>query len=322
MDYFSIERLDIIKKYNSVDHMTHKLDELYLNVWKVYIQSIRVELLKKQHLTIQLAKIKSIQEKKNNNHAAIHDLLNNALCDKLSLCLYTNNKIYLATGTVDKKFKQKNQTAKFLNKQKNIIYGSLHKQKNILYSNLNEEWDEKKLNKLNDINRCIILFHTIYSKEFNPIITSNKIEKLSNNINKYSKQLHTRYNRIESINKSISSLEKKCMEAKCSIQNAVEKSKKKNKLDLKAIKYLSSEIGDIQKKYDCEIDHINKLYQNDFIKNKKQMCSICLEEDCRFIKTSCGHYFHVECITMYLEKIIYTNSFINITCPMCRQNMG
>jgi hypothetical protein len=311
MDYFSIERLDIIKKYNSVDHMTHKLDELYLNVWKVYIQSIKVELLKKNHLTIQSAKIKSIQDKKNINNAAIHNLLNNALCDKLSLCLYNNNKIYLVTGTVDKKFKPKKQTAKFLNTQKKIIYDSLH-----------IECDEKKLNKLNDINKCILLFHSIYSKEFNPTIVANKIEKLSNNIKKYSKQLHTRYNRIESINKSISSLEKKCIEAKCSIQSAVEKSKKKNKLDLKTIRYLSSEIGDIQKKYDCEIDHINKLYQNDFIKNNKQICSICLEEDCRFIKTSCGHYFHVECITMYLEKIIYTNSFINITCPMCRQNMS
>ena len=112
------------------------------------------------------------------------------------------------------------------------------------------------------------------------------------------------------------------MEIKYSIQNTLDKTKNKNKTDLKSIRYLISTISDIKKNYNYEIEQIDKLYKNDFIKNEKQMCSICLEEDCRFIKTSCGHYFHVECITMYLEKIIYTNSFINITCPMCRQSMS
>jgi hypothetical protein len=313
MDYFSIERLDILKKYNSVDYMNHKLDELYLNVWKIYIQSIKMELIKRNKLSANFAKYKSVQERKKSNNNAIHKLLNNAICDKLSICLHTNNKIYLTINNVNKKFKEKKMTVKFLNKQRKIICNKL---------DMGVECDEKKLNKLNNINRSIILFHSIYSKEYNPTVVSKKIEKLSNNIIKYSNQLHTKYDKIDSINNNISSLEKKYIETRSNIQNIADKSKKHNKADLKSIRYLSLEIIDIQKRYDCEVEQINKLYNNEFIKNKKQMCSICLEEDCRFIKTSCGHYFHVECMTMYLEKIIYTNNFINITCPMCRQNIS
>lgn len=311
MDYFSIERLDIIKKYNNIDHMNQKLNELYLNVWKVYMQSVKFELLKTNILSSYFDKIKNIHKKKKTNNIEIHNLLNNAIRDKLSICLYTNNIIYLATGTVNKKFKEKKTTVKFLNKQKKIM-GMLS----------DFEFDEKKLNKLNNINKSVILFHSVCLKDYKSDIVEKKIEKLSNNIIKYSKRLHSKYDKIDSIDNTISSLDKKCMEIKYSIQNTLYKTKNKNKTDLKSIRYLISTISDIKKNYNYEIEQIDKLYKNDFIKNEKQMCSICLEEDCRFIKTSCGHYFHVECITMYLEKIIYTNNFINITCPMCRQSMS
>lgn len=311
MDYFSIERLDIIKKYNNIDHMNQKLNELYLNVWKVYMQSVKFELLKTNILSSYFEKIKNIHKKKKTNNIEIHNLLNNAICDKLSICLYTNNIIYLATETVNKKFKEKKATVKFLNKQKKIM-GMLS----------DFDFDEKKLNKLNNINKSVILFHSVCLKDYKSDIVEKKIEKLSNNIIKYSKRLHSKYDKIDSIDNTISSLDKKCMEIKYSIQNTLDKTKNKNKTDLKSIRYLISTISDIKKNYNYEIEQIDKLYKNDFIKNEKQMCSICLEEDCRFIKTSCGHYFHVECITMYLEKIIYTNSFINITCPMCRQSMS
>lgn len=307
MDYFSIERLDILKKYNHMYYMVQKLDKLYLNVWKVYLQSISFELLKRNNLLSNTAKMNIMLDKKKANSCAIHEVLNNVICTKLSLCLYNMNKIYLNANEVNKKFKEKATTIKLLAKMKRLM---------------SNDYEEKKVKKLININKSVILFNSLYKKNYNSENVYKKINQCKNNISKYSKQLNTKYNKIDSLNKSISSLEKKCIEAKCGIQNSVKKANKKNKSDLNSIKYLSAEINGIQKSYESEIKNINKTYENEFIKNKKQMCSICLEEDCRFIKTSCGHYFHVECITMYLEKIIYNNNFINITCPMCRQNMG
>lgn len=307
MDYFSIERLDILKKYNNMYYMTQKLDRLYLNVWKVYEQSICFELVKRNNLLSNNAKIKSIMDKKKANSCAIHKILNNIICTKLSLCLYNNNKIYLNSNEVNKKFKDRIISNKLLERFKKIM---------------SDDYEEKKVKKLININKSVLQFNSLYIKKYNLEVVKNKLTQFKNNINKYSNQLNTRYNKMISIDKSISSLEKKCIDVKCSIQNFLEKANKKNKSDLKSIKYLSTEINDIQKSYDSEIININKTYADEFIKNKKQICSICLEEDCRFIKTSCGHYFHVECITMYLEKIIYNNNFINITCPMCRQNMS
>lgn len=307
MDYFSIERLDILKKYNHMYYMSQKLDRLYLNVWKVYSQNISFELLKRNNLLSNAAKMQTVMVKKKANNCAIHEVLNNVICTKLSLCLYNMNKIYLNSNEVNKKFKEKKITNKLLERFKKIM---------------STNYEEKKVKRLNNLNKSVLLFNSLYKKNYNQDAVDKKITQFKNNITKYSNQLTTRYNKMISIDKSISSLEKKCIDLKCSIQNSVDKANKKNKSDLKSIKYLSTEINDIQKSYDSEITNINKTYENEFIENKQQMCSICLEEDCRFIKTSCGHYFHVECITMYLEKIIYNNTFINITCPMCRQNMG
>ncbi len=55
---------------------------------------------------------------------------------------------------------------------------------------------------------------------------------------------------------------------------------------------------------------------------EEHTCPICIEDGTDMVKTSCGHYYHVECIIQYVHNILL-NSFhrdIEIRCPMCRQH--
>ena len=78
-----------------------------------------------------------------------------------------------------------------------------------------------------------------------------------------------------------------------------------------------------------EVDKMenDKLSYNDLSEENEsfteEKCTICLEnfEDCddpnekKFIKLSCGHVFHDECILKWLKKY-------NHTCPICRKKCG
>tara|TARA_Y100000591_G_scaffold329263_1_gene357478 strand:- start:1350 stop:1877 length:528 start_codon:yes stop_codon:yes gene_type:complete len=52
------------------------------------------------------------------------------------------------------------------------------------------------------------------------------------------------------------------------------------------------------------------------------VCAICLDDlgSDRYerLKTSCGHFFHRECLRKYMQG--KTAEGVNPTCPMCRQN--
>ncbi len=85
------------------------------------------------------------------------------------------------------------------------------------------------------------------------------------------------------------------------------------------ISILHSKIKNAKIDYEINLKKINNKYKEQFEKNGFQCCAICLDEDYRFIRLKCGHYYHVECISSHIQTAISSYRNIEIKCPTCRK---
>jgi len=95
----------------------------------------------------------------------------------------------------------------------------------------------------------------------------------------------------------------------------------KNILDIDInILYLTENISIVNhkiNKLEKILNNFNKIYGKNY--NITDTCSICLNKLDYSIKTNCNHYFHYNCIILYICNILNNEININIICPICRQ---
>jgi len=60
------------------------------------------------------------------------------------------------------------------------------------------------------------------------------------------------------------------------------------------------------------------IYRMNHPNGMSEVCAICHEDEGRYIKTSCGHYFHHHCF-MKIENGRSENYTLLRKCPLCRQ---
>ncbi len=307
MDYYDFNRARAMNMYSQIETMEKELEFIYEKCHRQRVKNIIQEI--------------KLNESLKNKKIQMADLINSReqLIDTIknlaSKVIVSNLKIYTA----------KNQSIN------TVAYGSkmFRVKKNIKYTKPTKQvlkhYNEDKID--NDIiflktetNKIFLKFWTKWHD-----FKNNKLDKI---VVKEKKEIRIAENRIRDKNHILNKKIEKIRKLEISTFKSEEYLKLNARRDINKNTYWDIEIKILSRKhayakssYESAIKIINEEYKEIFENNKiEEICPICLEEDKRYVKTSCGHSFHVECICSHIHRLLSSNN-IEITCPMCRQIM-
>lgn len=302
MEYYDFKRLDIFKQYHDLHANSHRLDIKYRELWRCNLKYICAEIRKRDSMASNMKKKNMLFERKNKICNDMREKLANLVVDKCMLYMLANNKIKLNLSNMHAR-----KTAIKLTKLDRKILLDIEgigEDQAILFLTTSKE---------------IKLFH----RKMKVNLNYHKIEKKKGDIYKNTTK---NYSSIDKLNeslakteKSIQILDKRYAVISTQIKNLERNSAREYNMRMVSVNYLTNKIKEVDEGYSEEVKKINTRYSKEFKENGEQTCSICLEDDSRFIKTNCGHYFHVECLGAYIHDIVISKSKIDITCPYCRQ---
>jgi len=312
MDYLNWKRLSSISNYGDIDKIKNGFnitcDEYIILAKKVLLEEI------KAHISFLQCekKIKAMQEKMLFLEEDMKTRMSSNIVLKLSEYMIKKSAILISVRSVEADLERKLKSNKLISQSKMRTLTKYASSINSTYLHLNV--------------KCAVVSSKValyLNKNYNENKTAKEIEKLNS-------QLEKNKNIILRDSKRIANLSNQCDKKMKTLSNQKRKlfiisNKRTNYMFSKMIKcnekcsVINNLIKKVETDYADEIKEINKIYSKEFEQNGENMCPICLEEDCRTIKTECGHYFHVECIVLVLQEALKSPNRIEIKCPMCRQ---
>ncbi len=312
MEYYDFSRLEVFRQYHNIQNDLQSLDNKYEHVWKANMFFVCKEILKRNKISMNKEKKESLLNIKEKICEEVKILLSRVMINKLMLFMLTNNKIKLVCNDVNpmkSKLTLTSKDCKIINHTRYFI-------KSICLI----ENDNKELFKNTYlVHKQIRQFYKKFNLKFTDYKVNVEKEKLEKIIIKSYDSIESKNIRLRKIIDNIINCDKKkvcLLDSITIIERNCNRELKSHKMYLN---YLYNKIRNVKKKYTEELENVNLKYKDQFSANGKQLCSICLEEDCRFIKTECGHYYHVECLSAYIQDLIDSRVKIEIRCPMCRQ---
>lgn len=312
MEYYDFSRLEVFRQYHNIQNDLQILDDKYKNMWKANMFFVCKEILKRYKIIKNKEKKESLLKNKEKLCEDVKILLSRVMINKLMLFMLSNNKVKLVCNEINSLKSQLTLTSKDCRLLKNT---RLFIKKICLIEN-----EDKELFK-----NTYLVHKQIqqFCKKFNLKFTDHKVKVEKEKIEKI---ITKSYDSIENKNIKLRKLIDNiinCDKQKVCLLDSITIIEKNCNRELKShrmyLNYLYNKIRNVKKKYTEELKNVNLKYKDQFSINGEQLCSICLEEDCRFIKTECGHYFHVECLSAYIQDLIDSRTKIEIKCPMCRQ---
>ncbi len=305
MEYYEFERLEIFKQYHDLHGNEHRLELRYHNLWKTNLSIVCTHIKKYWMKKNTLEKKKCLVDRKNKLLEDIKDKLAKIVVDKFMLYMLSNNKIKLNIGNMPSASrmimtsKPSLTCVKILSKRCNL--------------------SDKQINNLILISKSVLTFHKKMAVHLNFHKIESKKDKIYKQASKYYSSIDSSNEKLAKLVNSINATDRKFMQCDSQIVNLKKAIERENRSANVYITFLLKKIKETKEQYNSEVLKINEKYKDEFTKNGNQTCSICLEEDCRFIKTSCGHFYHVECLGAYIHDIILSRNKIEIKCPYCRQ---
>lgn len=325
MDFYNFERAGIVKNYANIEKIERNLQILSKRFHAYNTNAINYEIICIDKINKYKEKIKEIR---NEIHLLSVDLKN--IISKLIICnmkIYANRNQSINIISIDnpKLFKIKFNLSIDTKINKFINSKSLKKIYNIINSEKSNYINIDKLDSINiylkaELNKAIPKFYKKREQHSNTKLKSI-VKKEQSNIKKFEIKINKQTKKIDKLTKSLIKNEHEIFITKEYMKLEYKKNTKRTKQLSVEIMSLAKKCKYIVEQYNNEIETINAEYKYIFDKNKiTEICPICLEEDKRYIKTSCGHSFHIECICSYIDDLLLRNN-IEISCPMCRQTM-
>ena len=305
MEYYDFKRLDVFKQYHDLHANTHRLELKYKELWKSNLKYICVEIRKRDCVVNNVKKKEILVERKNKICENMRQRLADIVVDKCMLYMLANNKIKLNMSNMSNVSKSIS-SVKFTKLSRKILVDSegIDTERALLFLKTSKE---------------IKMFYSKMKTHLN----FYKIEKKKGDIYKSTTKNYSYIDKLNEalarVNESVCSLDKRHAAIITQINNLDRNCTREYNMRMICVSYLSKKIKEVDECYNEEVKRINEKYSKEFKDNGEQTCSICLEDDSRFIKTNCGHYFHVECLGAYIHEIVVSKSKIDITCPYCRQ---
>lgn len=310
MDYYDYNRARAIANYSQIDEFKQEIEFLSEKVHRIRTRNLMRELKANESIRLKSKQLSNLEKQKYESIDAIKDLASKVIISNLKIYSAKNQSIHITIYTNsafrDTNFFKKNakpnkilkrlfkESAEFENE--NIIY--LKANINKLIPKFFKKWNDFKNNKL------IAL-----------------IKKENENIRNIEDKIISKNNSLEKKVNRIKVLETSIFKSKEYLKLNMRREMNRNTFWDIEIKSAVRKYTYIQASYLSAVEIINLEYGHIFENNKaSEMCPICLEEDKRYIKTNCGHYFHVECICIHIHGLL-TSANIEIKCPMCRQIM-
>ena len=183
----------------------------------------------------------------------------------------------------------------------------------------NDEHKCKIIDAKINVNKQISSFYKKFTTKFSDFKINLERERVEKQLSKSCDAVESKNNRLKKLIENIINCDKRKISMLDSIKILERNCARELRSHKTHLNYLNTKINNVKKKYIEEVDNVNIKYKSQFEHNGCQTCSICLEEDCRFIKTDCNHYFHVECLSAYIQDLIDSRIKIEIRCPMCRE---
>jgi hypothetical protein len=315
MDFYDFERTRIIKNYSNIDRIEDTLNILSKRFHIYNMNAISYELFTVNKIKKYKIKSKDLKEKLTQISDEMRSAVSSLIISNMRIYTFRNQGIHIVSIDNYKVFKVKKEND--LKSEKKIA--SLKK----IYKSKGVEIDNLFLFNIYlkfEVNKLIVNFYKKREKFLSKKIDI-VIKKEQSNIKKIEVKMNVITRKLDRNRNNLKKIENEIFKLKEYMKLEIKKNTKKTNYLYVEIKSISNKFYNIKKRHKEEIEKINFDYRETFNKNKlEEMCPICLEEDKRYITTSCGHNFHVECICIHIDNILLKNN-IEITCPMCRQIM-